>query len=64
MEIRMGCAADTENLVRYLLMAGEGLLEHLFDDAYPGLTARDALALGVGDATSPHHFEHADLVEM
>ncbi|MEQ9527065.1 MAG: N-acetyltransferase [Parvibaculaceae bacterium] len=64
MEIRMGCAADTENLVRYLLMAGEGLFEHLFDDAYPGLTARDALALGVGDETSPYHFENAYLVEM
>ena len=63
MVIRMGCAADTDNLVRYLLMAGEGIFEHLFDDAYPGLTARDALALGVGDETSPYHFENAYLVE-
>jgi ribosomal protein S18 acetylase RimI-like enzyme len=63
MEIRMGCAADTDNLVRYLLMAGEGIFEHLFDGAYPGLTARDALALGVGDEASPYHFENAYLVE-
>ncbi|MBO6678719.1 N-acetyltransferase [Parvibaculum sp.] len=39
------------------------MFEHLFDDAYPGLTAKDALALGVGDETSPYHFENAYLVE-
>lgn len=63
MEIRMGCATDTDHLIRYLLMAGEGIFEHLFDDAYPGLSARDALALGIGDETSPYHFENAYLVE-
>ncbi|MEQ8267720.1 MAG: GNAT family N-acetyltransferase [Parvibaculum sp.] len=64
MDVRMGAAADTEDLVRYLLMAGEGLFEHLFDDAYPGLTASDALALGVGDADSPYHYENAYLAEL
>lgn len=63
MDVRIGTATDLDDLVRFLLMAGEGLFEYLFDDAYPGLTARDALALGVGDAESPYHFENAYLVE-
>ncbi|MDP2124469.1 MAG: GNAT family N-acetyltransferase [Parvibaculum sp.] len=63
MDVRLGTATDLDDLVRFLLMAGEGLFEYLFDDAYPGLTARDALALGVGDAESPYHFENAYLVE-
>lgn len=64
MDVRMATAADTEDLVRYLLMAGEGLFEHMFDGAYPGLTANDALALGVGDADSPYHYENAYLAEL
>lgn len=63
LDVRIGTATDIDDLVRYLLMAGEGLFEFLFDDAYPGLTARDALALGAGDSESPYHFENAYLVE-
>lgn len=57
-------ATDRDDLVRYLLMAGEGLFEHLFEGAYPGLTAVDALGLAVGDEDSPYHFENAYLVEQ
>lgn len=63
MDVRIGMATDRDELVRFLLMAGEGLFEHLFEDAYPGLTAVDALGLAVGDETSPYHFENAYLVE-
>ncbi len=63
MDVRIGMATDRDDLVRYLLMAGEGLFEHLFDEAYPGLTAADALGLAVGDETSPYYFENAYLVE-
>ncbi|HAC59131.1 GNAT family N-acetyltransferase [Parvibaculum sp.] len=63
MDVRIGMATDRDELVRFLLMAGEGLFEHLFEDAYPGLTAIDALGLAVGDQDSPYHFENAYLVE-
>lgn len=63
MDVRIGMATDREDLVRYLLMAGEGLFEHLFDNAYPGLTAADALGLAVGDEDTPYYFENAYLVE-
>lgn len=63
MDVRIGMATDREDLVRFLLMAGEGLFEHLFENAYPGLTAIDALGLAVGDEASPYYFENAYLVE-
>jgi ribosomal protein S18 acetylase RimI-like enzyme len=63
MDVRIGVATDRDAVIRYLLMAGEGLFEHLFEDVYPGLTTTDALGVAVGDADSPYHFENAYLVE-
>ncbi len=63
LDIRFGTSADTAAIADFILMAGSGIFEQLFEGLLPGMTARDVLRVAVADDGSPLNYSNAILVE-
>lgn len=63
LDIRFGTGADTPAVADFILTAGSGIFEQLFDGLLPGMKARDVLRVAVADEDSPLNFSNAILVE-
>lgn len=62
LDIRFGTSADTQTVADFVLAAGAGIFEQLFEGLLPGMTARDVLRVAVADDSSPLNFSNAVLV--
>lgn len=63
LDIRFGQAEDTHAIADYIITAGNGLFEHLFDGLLPGMSAREVVRMAVADGNSSLNFSNAILVE-
>lgn len=63
LDIRFGTSEDTAAIADFILKAGAGIFEQLFEGLLPGMTARDVLRVAVADDGSPLNFSNAILVE-
>lgn len=61
--IRIGIASDQEDIIDFMLMAGEGIFEQMFQFPVPGMGPRQALRIGLNSKRSPYFLENATLVE-
>jgi len=62
LNVRVGAATDHDTVIDYLILAGAGIYEQMFEGSYPGLRLRDVLRIGVCDDSSPYYVENAVLV--
>ena len=63
LNLRFATSSDRDAVVDFILVAGAGLFEQMFEGAYPGLRAKDALKLGASDKSSPYFLGNAMIVE-
>lgn len=63
LDIRFGTSADTASVADFILAAGSGIFEQLFEGLLPGMTARDVVRVAVADDGSPLNFSNAILIE-
>lgn len=63
LDIRFATSEDTAAVADFVLTAGAGIFEQLFEGLLPGMTARDVLRIAVADDGSPLNFSNAILVE-
>lgn len=61
--IRIGIASDQEKIIDFMLMAGEGIFEQMFQFPVPGMGPRQALRIGLNDRKNAYFLENATLVE-
>lgn len=60
--IRSASLSDRESLIHFILMAGDGIFEQLFDASLPGLSARRALSAGMNLNIGPYTHRNAFLL--
>lgn len=60
--IRTASPSDNKRIINFMLMAGDGIYEQLFDASFPGLTARRVLALGMRLGVGPYRYRNAFLL--
>ena len=62
-DIRFGTADDTAEIAEFILDAGGGIFEQLFEGVLPKVTARDLLGMAITDEDSPLSYRNAVLAE-
>ena len=62
-DIRYGTADDTAAIAEFILDAGGGIFEQLFEGVLPRVTARDLLGMAISDDDSPLSYRNAVLAE-
>ncbi len=62
-DIRFGTADDTADIAAFILDAGGGIFEQLFEGVLPKVTARDLLGMAITDEGSPLCYRNAVLAE-
>ncbi len=60
--IRTASASDNEIVTDFILMAGDGIFEQLFDSSMPGVNAKRALATGLRLGVGPYSHRNAFLL--
>lgn len=63
LNIRFGDADDVDIIIEFVLQAGNGIFEHLFDGLMPLMSAQDVLRLAVTDEHSPLSASNCIIVE-
>ena len=62
LNVRLGTTSDRRDIIEFLIVAGNGIFEQMFEGSLPRLRLRDALRLGVCEERSPYFIENAVLV--
>ena len=62
-DIRFGTADDTAAIADFILDAGGGIFEQLFEGVLPRVSARDLLGMAITDDASPLSYRNAVLAE-
>ncbi|CCG42894.1 GNAT family N-acetyltransferase [Magnetospirillum molischianum] len=63
MDIRFGTADDIAFIADFIVAAGAGIFEQVFEGVLPGVKANDVLRMAVSDSNASLHFSNALLAE-
>ncbi|MCF8466581.1 MAG: GNAT family N-acetyltransferase [Sneathiella sp.] len=61
--ISKGYYPDQESIIDFILLAGGGIFEQIFQSSLPGLTPRKALRLGIGNSNNPYSRQNSHLAK-